>query len=163
MNDQFFEESHKRGLVVIRHDKSQMRAEVRMNVKRLLVLVFFIIIIPILIGIALAIAFSELGYLVISAIMILIAPFTMLELREKLVIDSYGVKTSGVAFPRPCELSWREIHRIDITPIITLGLCILVYTKNDMGKEKLRAIIPTTPDVIQILNYQLANNPLASS
>ena len=72
----------------------------------------------------------------------------LIESREKITIDSFGVTTKGVAWPRPCKISWSEMHKVFHGSIVFWPNAIGFYTKDASGKVKLRAAVPATAEVL---------------
>ena len=126
------------GLMKFSFSEVEMKVETKMNKK--FVFLFFGIFLGIVLAlsIGLAIGFSDWNCLAIMIIPLIITPFGFLEINEKLIINSNGVTSSGVVWPRPCKILWSEIEKIENTGF---GM---MFKKN----KKQKVLIPFAPEVL---------------
>jgi len=131
------------GLMRFAFSETEMEIVARMNKKLILIFCGLFLGIAIVLAVGLTIVFSQVWFLAIIAIPLLVMPFLFLEFNEKLTINSNGVESSGVIWPRPCRLLWNEVERVE-----NKGIGIMFF-KN----EKEKVLIPFAPEVLYVATH----------
>lgn len=148
-NKPHFREKFKSGFLgVMRFNffKEELRVEGRINRKLIWGFSISIAVAAVIFSVVLFIATSKpISFAAMG--LLIFCPLPFLEYNEKITIDSQGIVTEGVVWPRPCKLTWTEIDRIADIENGLVGYCVYIYKKNAEGKEKVRILIPHSQEI----------------
>ncbi|MCL2569852.1 MAG: hypothetical protein FWE16_01450 [Firmicutes bacterium] len=139
------------------------RIEARMRLKLVLSVVLGFSVAPIVIITFLSFRIQPTGWFLaipigLGSLFLIIGLLVIKESRARLVIDYYGLTTTGVIYPKPTQISWHEITKFQSSILSeSEQQRMFIYTTGANGENKRRIFFEIHPEIIEIIRRHIAN------
>jgi len=154
MSDQQLRERFNFNNHVFSFCESEMSIQVRVNKRTILAVLGLIVGIPVvaLVMVGIFVSGSSPYVFIIAGVLILLGSLGTIEFRERVTISSQGVLVTGSIWPRPCDLSWSQIDKVE-TRIILMQPAVVFLVQRGDGKYKIRAATFAVPEVLHVVKH----------